>query len=101
MTFPPEDQPAPDQEQNNDFEFPFALANSILLAVFCGYAFWESKREHSSWAHFTWVLVAGVTGLGAFVALVLTILVSDWYAKPLPRTDPDETSDELRPTLPE
>lgn len=96
MTSPPEPHAAPNQDHDEDFEFPLALGVTAVFLAFCVMAVVQTKQDHTALVHIGWVMFAGVTGVGAFAALIFTFLASDWYSKPLPRTDPDEPPDELR-----
>lgn len=78
-----------------------SAAVSMTLFYYC---FKGSKSYRTGWQHASFTF--GVVVLGVCVALsaILAVRYSDLYArwtKPLPRTDPDEESDNLRPTSPE
>lgn len=91
----------PDRDQDDDSDFPLTLGGTMVSFGFCILAFVQTKQDHSFWAHGIWIVIMLVSFLAACVFLVLTLLDSSWYDKPLPRTDSDEPPDELRPKLPD
>ncbi len=98
----PSDHPRDDPEPSEaDYWSGVAAIGCLIAGVLLVMAEHQLKEVRLLWQEALLSLATIFLALVVMGCLVVIIFRSDWYAEPLPRTDPDETPDELRPRLPD
>ncbi len=98
----PSDHPRDDPEPSEaDYWNGVAAIGGLISAVLLFVAKLRLEEAQHPWQVALLSLAILLLSLAVLGCFVFIVYRSDWYSMPLPRTDPDEPPDSLRPTSPE